>query len=181
MVDLRVALNRIDPNLSRRGFWARTVGAMPFLQGRYNPVVRALQKIALRFEPVSKQITVIETRLREGRMLLRDNVELRKLYEDVESQQVPIERAAYLGELLMKELTLLRDETDYRAEQDRVIGALHDVAMRVQDLRTMQEVHVQYFVSIELRGTTIDSVRLSTGPSRSLRTSSRLAWRSSLR
>ena len=112
MVDLRVALNRIDPNLSRRGFWARTVGAMPFLQGRYNPVVRALQKIALRFEPVSKQITVIETRLREGRMLLaRDNVELRKLYEDVESQQVPIERAAYLGELLMQELTLLLDET----------------------------------------------------------------------
>lgn len=151
MVDLRVALNRIDPNLTRRGLWARTFGAMPFLQGRYNPVVRSLQKIALRFEPVSKQITVIEGRLREGRMLLaRDNVELRKLYEDIESQQVPIERAAYVGELLMEELTQLLAELHDPRERDRVVTALHDVAMRVQDLRTMQEVHVQYFVSIEL-------------------------------
>ena len=151
LVDLRVALNRIDPNLGRRGVLARTVGAVPFLQGRYNPVVRALQKVALRFEPVSKQITVIETRLREGRTLLaRDNVELRKLYEDVESQQVLIQRAAYVGELLMQELTQLLGETEDPRERDRVVAALHDVAMRVQDLRTMEEVHVQYFVSIEL-------------------------------
>ena len=88
MVDLRLALNRIDPNLAGKGFLTRTVGSLPFLKGRNNPMVRALQRIALRFEPVSKQITVIETRLREGRMLLmRDNVELRKLYEDVEAQQ----------------------------------------------------------------------------------------------
>ena len=151
MVDLRIALNRIDPNLAQRGFWGRTIGTLPFLKGRNNPVVRALHKIALRFEPVSKQITVIEARLREGRMLLaRDNVELRKLYEDVESQQVPIERAAFVGELLMEELSQLLDETNDPRERERVVTALHDVAMRVQDLRTMQEVHVQYFVSIEL-------------------------------
>jgi uncharacterized protein YaaN involved in tellurite resistance len=150
MVDLRVALNRIDPNLSRRGLWARTVGAIPFLGGN-NAVVRALQKIALRFEPVSKQVTVIETRLREGRALLaRDNIELRKLYEDVEGQQELIQRAAYLGELLIDELTTLLAETTDRRERDRVQGALHDVSMRVVDLRSMEEVHVQYFVSIEL-------------------------------
>jgi uncharacterized protein YaaN involved in tellurite resistance len=150
MVDLRVALNRIDPNLTRRGLWARTIGAIPFLQGN-NALVRALEKIALRFEPVSKQVTVIEARLREGRALLaRDNVELRKLYEDVEAQQALIHRAAYLGELLTRELTdLLADTSDPR-ERDRVQGALHDVSMRVLDLRSMEEVHVQYFVSIEL-------------------------------
>ena len=84
-------------------------------------------------------------------LLARDNVELRKLYEDVESQQLPIQRAAFVGELLMQELTQLLDEThDPRGAEDRVVGALHDVAMRVQDLHTMEEVHVQYFVSIEL-------------------------------
>lgn len=151
MVDLRVALNRIDPNLSRRGLWGRTVAAMPFLHGRNNPIVRALEKIALRFEPVSKQVTIIESRLREGRALLaRDNVELRKLYEDVEAQQELIQRTAYLGELLIQELSGLLEETSDRRERDRIQGALHDVAMRVVDLRSMEEVHVQYFVSIEL-------------------------------
>ena len=50
----------------------------------------------------------------------------------------------------MQELSQLYDETDDARRRDRVQAALHDVAMRVQDLRTMEEVHVQYFVSIEL-------------------------------
>lgn len=151
MVDLRVALNRINPTLEQRGFWARTVGALPGANGGDNAVVRALQRVALRFESVSKQVTVIETKLRDGRRLLeRDNVELRKLYEDVEVQQRLIRRAAYVGELLIAEMTALVDETTDGLERDRYQSALHDVAMRVVDLRTMEEVHVQYFVSIEL-------------------------------
>jgi hypothetical protein len=151
MVDLRVALNKINPALEQRGLLARAVGALPGMNGGDNAVVRALQRIALRFESVSKQVTVIETKLREGRRLLeRDNVELRKLYEDVEGQQRLIQRAAFVGELLIAELTELVDEATDGAERDRYQGALHDVAMRVVDLRTMQDVHVQYFVSIEL-------------------------------
>ena len=65
---------------------------------RDNAMVRALKRIALRYEPVSKQITVIETKLRAGRTLLaRDNVELRRLYEDVEAQQQAIQRQVFLG------------------------------------------------------------------------------------
>ncbi len=61
-----------------------------------------LERIAVRYEAVSQQVVVIERRLDEGRlMLLRDNIELRKLYEQVESQQVPLKRNAYLGEVLM--------------------------------------------------------------------------------
>ena len=50
----------------------------------------------------------------------------------------------------MQELSeALADTADPR-ERDRIQGALHDVAMRVVDLRSMEEVHTQYFVSIEL-------------------------------
>ena len=118
---------------------------------RDNAMVRALKKVALRYEPVSKQITVIEAKLREGRTLLaRDNVELRRLYEDVEAQQQAIQRQMFLGELLLHDLSPLLDETDEPLERDRIQAAVHDVATRLQDLHTMQEVHVQYFVSIEL-------------------------------
>ena len=77
MSDLRMALDQIDPNAPPRTIWDRMYRIFPFF-GRHNPV-SILQKIALRYEPVSRQVSLIETRLREGRtMLVRDNVELRK-------------------------------------------------------------------------------------------------------
>lgn len=149
LIGLRVALDRINPNLERSGLFSRTIGALPFL--RNSAMVRSLTKIALRYEPVSQQITVIESKLREGRSLLaRDNVELRRLYEDVENQQEVIENQAFLGELLLHEFSRLTADITDPIERDRIQSAEHDVATRVQDLRIMQEVHVQYFVSIEL-------------------------------
>ncbi len=149
LIGLRVALDRINPNLERSGLFSRTIGALPFL--RNSAMVRSLTKIALRYEPVSQQIAVIESKLREGRSLLaRDNVELRRLYEDVENQQEVIENQAFLGELLLHEFSRLTADITDPIERDRIQSAEHDVATRVQDLRIMQEVHVQYFVSIEL-------------------------------
>ena len=152
LLDLRVALNQINPEaIGRVGITSTILSKLPIFKGRYNPVTRALNKIALRYEPVSGQIEVIETKLRDGRALLvRDNIELRKIYEDVEAQQAPIQRNAYLGELLMRRLSEVLAQTDDPMKRDRVQGALHDIAMRVQGLRTMEEVHIQYFVSIEM-------------------------------
>ena len=151
LVDLRVTLNQINPHeLSTQNIWQRILGVIPFF-GRSSPAMRALQKIALRYEPISKQVSAIEKQLRDGRaMLARDNVELRKVYEQVEEQQQPVQKNAYLGELLMAELTDLSERTDDSAKRDRVTTALHDVAMRVQDLRSMETVYGQYFVSIEM-------------------------------
>jgi uncharacterized protein YaaN involved in tellurite resistance len=149
MRDLRIALDQIDPHGAPKSIWDRIFNVFPFF-GKYNPV-RILQRVALRYEPVSRQISVIETRLRDGRaLLIRDNVELRKLYEQLEAQQPMVQRNAYLGELLMQRLTQLLEQTPDAVKRERIRGALHDVSMRVQDLRTMEEVHVQYFVSIEI-------------------------------
>lgn len=149
MRDLRIALDRIDPHRSHKSVWDHFYNIFPFF-GKHNPV-RMLQKIAIRYEPVSRQVAVIETRLRDGRScLVRDNVELRKLYEQVEAQQPAIRRNAYLGHLLMEHLTQLVQQTPDPMKRERIRAALHDVALRVQDLKTMEEVHAQYFVSIEM-------------------------------
>ena len=75
------------------------MGSVPFVSNRYNPIVRALGKVALRYEPVSKQVSVIETRLLDGRALLvRDNIELRKLYEDIEEHQLLLPPVDYITE-----------------------------------------------------------------------------------
>jgi uncharacterized protein YaaN involved in tellurite resistance len=139
--DLRITLDQIDPAQNPRTFWDRAYNVFPFFGGR-NPV-RILQKIAMKYEPVSRQVIRIELRLKEGQQVLeKDNGELIKLYQQVEVQQPQVEKNAYMGELLMQELARLLAHTPD--------GVLHDVAMRVQDLRTMDEVHIQYFVSIEM-------------------------------
>ena len=151
LVEVRVVLNQINPNeLAKRNLqsWAWVFVPSPL---KTNPATKILQRIAIRYEPVSKQVTMIEGKLRDGRaMLVRDNVEMRKLYERVEAQQLPIQKNVYLGELVMKELTDLLDRTDDAQKAERVRSSLHDVSTQVQDLRSMELVHIQFFISLEM-------------------------------
>ena len=149
LVDLRVTLEQINPHQAGKTWSAgRLLGKVPFLG---NTALRTLEKIAIRYEPVSRQVSLIETRLRDGRAVLaRDNVELRKLYEQVEEQQLPIRKNAYMAEVVMQQLSETLERTGDILRKERIRNVLHDLAMRVQDLRTMEEVHVQFFVSIEM-------------------------------
>jgi uncharacterized protein YaaN involved in tellurite resistance len=164
LVELRMALQQIaPPELSHPSLFDRLLDILPFRPR----LLRMLEKIAMRYEPVSRQVVVIETRLRQGRiMLTRDNVELRKLYEQVESQQPAVRKNAYLGELLMQELQELMEQAAEPRKQEKIQSALHDVAMRVQDLRTMEEVHSQFFVTIEM--TRQNNTRLGQAVERTL-------------
>lgn len=148
LVDLRLALNQINPHELQQNFIERLFNMIPFVGNR---ALRILQRIAIRYEAIGRQVAVIETKLRDGRtMLQRDNVEMRKLYEQVEGQQLSIQKNAYLGELLMERLSELVERAEDPLKAERLRNALHDVSMRVQDLRTMEQVHIQFFVSIEM-------------------------------
>lgn len=165
LVDLRVTLNQIDPNQVRQeSLLRRIVYMVPVGQ---KPLLRVLERIAVRYEPVSQQVVLMERRLREGRLMLtRDNIELRKLYEQVEAQQSPIQRNAYLGELVMEQLAQILRESQDQRKRERIQGALYDVTMRVQDLRVMEEVHTQLFVSLEM--TRQNNTRLGQAVERTL-------------
>ena len=151
LVELRLVLNEINPHeLSKPGIFRKLFGFLPFIE-KLPSLLKILERIAIRYETVSRQVLVVETKLREGRsMLRRDNIELRKLFEQVEVQQLPIRKSAYIGIHLMQQLSRLLRTLDDPIEQERITNALHDVSMRVQDLRTMEEVHIQFFVSIEM-------------------------------
>jgi len=167
LVELRLVLNEINPHeLGKSGFLRRLFSFLPFV-GKYPPLLRILERIAIRYETVSRQVQIVETKLREGRsMLRRDNIELRKLYEQVEDQQLPIQKSAYMGVHLMQQLSRLLTNIEDPLEEERFRNALHDVLMRVQDLRTMEEVHIQFFVSIEM--TRQNNNRLSQSVDRTL-------------
>jgi len=167
LVDLRLTLGQINPDeLRKPGTLRRLLGVVPFV-GRTTPALQILQKIAIRYEPVSRQIEIVEAKLRQGRMMLtKDNVELRHVYEQVEAQQFPIQKNAYLGELLMVELRKLLERTDETLKGERIRNALHDVSMRVQDLRTMEQAYAQFFVGIDM--TRQNNTRLGQAVERTL-------------
>lgn len=151
LAELRSSLDDLNPSNAPGGsVLSRAIKAIPIV-GRIPSPAKAVRKIAIRYEPVSRQVATIETRLREGRAtLLHDNVELRKLYEAVEQQRPEITRSAYLGELIMDGLDeAVQGEKDVDRTR-RLEMALANVATRVQDLHTMNEICMQYLVSIEM-------------------------------
>jgi uncharacterized protein YaaN involved in tellurite resistance len=167
LVGLRLALNEINPHeLSKPDVFHRLFGGLPFINRMPTPA-QVLEMIAVRYENVNQQVQVIETRLGEGRrMLARDNVELRMLYEQVETQMLPLQRNAYLGELIMQALDQALAEASDPLKRERLQAAQHDIAMRVQDLRTMEQVFNQFFISIDL--TRQNNTRLAQSVERTL-------------
>lgn len=167
LIELRLTLNEINPHeLTKKSFIWRMLSHLPFFK-LIDPGLKTLEKIAIRYEPVCKQVGVIETKLRDGRMILtKDNIELRKLYEQVEEQQFPIKKNAYLGELIIQQLSDVTERTHDPIKKERIQNALHDVSMRVQDLRTMEEVYLQFFISIDM--TRQNNTRLGQSVERTL-------------
>ena len=161
LISLRLELAKLAPS-SNTGP-SKFIRSLPFAGG----AARQLERIAIRYETVSKQVVTIERRLAEGRSLLHhDNTQLREVYREVEGQRGPIVRNIYLGNAIVVELEALLAKTSDPRKRERVQTLLFDLAMRIKDLHTMREVHEQFFVSIEL--TRVNNSRLSQAIDRTL-------------
>jgi uncharacterized protein YaaN involved in tellurite resistance len=167
LIGLRMALNAINPHeLIGKNFATKLLSRFPFFRV-FDPGIKVLKKMAIRYESVSNQVWIIEKKLREGRLMLtKDNLELRKLYEQIEEKQSPIQKNAYLGECIMQQLGDVIEHTQNQMKRSRLQDAMHDVSMRVQDLRTMEETFLQFFISIDL--TRQNNTRLSQAVERTL-------------
>ena len=173
LIGLRMALNAINPHeLTRKKFASKLLGRFPFFRV-FDPGIKALKKMAIRYESVSNQVWIIEKKLREGRLMLtKDNLELRKLYEQIEEKQSPVQKNAYLGECIIQQLKDVIEHTQDPMKRNRLQNAIHDVSMRVQDLRTMEEIFLQFFISIDL--TRQNNSRLGQAVERTLTLASNL-------
>ncbi len=151
MVKLRMTLDEINPHvLGQPGKFSRIFGKTPVIG-------KILKKIAIKYESVQTQIDAIVNNLREGGdMLIKDNISLDSLYVQVKEQQHAVQKNAYLGELILNKFTD-KIATSKPEEKPKLEAIQHAVAMRVQDLRTMEQVNLQFFVSIDM---TIDNNRL---------------------
>ena len=109
-----------------------------------------LLEIAQRYETVQSQIDgIVGTLKANDDQLLEDNIQLEQLYENVQKAQLQIQKSAFVGELLWQKIEekLRADDLPERRNLQRV---LNRVAVRVQDLRTMEQANAQSFAGIAM-------------------------------
>ena len=145
LIALRHTMDEINPNvLSQPSGIAKWIGKAP-------GVGKILKRIAVKYESVQTQIDHIMNGLRHGKdKLLQDNAELEQLYEQVGQAQRGVQESAYIGELLWQKIEDKLPEATDPAERQKLQAMMHRVAMRVQDLRTMEQVNLQFFASIDM-------------------------------
>ena len=145
LVELRHTMDEINPHvLSQPGKISKILGRVP-------AIGKVLKRIAVKYESVQTQIDAIMAGLRSGKdRLLQDNIELEQLYQQVRQAQFGIQQSAYMGELLWQKLEEGLNENTDPSERQKLQAMMHRVAMRVQDLRVMEQVNLQFFVSIDM-------------------------------
>ena len=147
LLQLRKTMDTVNPHVlasKPRGLISKLLRKAPVIGD-------VLADIAVRYESVQTQIDAIVGGLRAGKdELLQDSLELDRLYEQVRAAQSEVQKAAYLGEMLWQGLEQQLGAATDAAERQRLETLVHRVAMRVQDLRTMEQVNTQFFVSIDM-------------------------------
>jgi uncharacterized protein YaaN involved in tellurite resistance len=147
LVSLRKTMDDINPHAAlakQRGFLSKLLRRAPVIGD-------VLADIAVKYESVQTQIDAIVGGLRAGKdELLADSLGLERLYQQVREAQLEVQKAAYLGELLWTELETAKKQASDPVDAEGLQAVIHRVAMRVQDLRTMEQVNTQFFVSIDM-------------------------------
>lgn len=145
LVQLRYTMDEINPQvLGQPSGVAKWLGKAP-------GVGKVLKRIAVKYESVQTQIDQIMSGLRHGKdRLLQDSAELEQLYDQVNLAQQGVQQSAYVGELLMQRIEDSSADVTDNALRQKLQTMSHRVAMRVQDLRTMEQVNLQFFASIDM-------------------------------
>ncbi|MCK5016489.1 MAG: toxic anion resistance protein, partial [Candidatus Peribacteraceae bacterium] len=111
-----------------------------------------LADIGRKYDTVQQQIDEVINGLYAGKdQLIRDSIDLENLYKQTLDAQKELQKTAYFGEMLMQELEgLINDPSTTDVDKKRFESALSKVATRTQDMRVMEQVNNQFFLSIDM-------------------------------
>ena len=153
LAQLRLHMDELNPHLELKE--ARSAKGLkrllPNFLRKVPGIGEALANIALKYETVKEQIDAVMISLRSNQdQILEDNIELEDLYDQLVKQQQQVLLAAYAGELIATKLQGVYDQADDATKRRRIETLLNFVTTRALDLRTVQEVNNQFFISIDM-------------------------------
>jgi len=110
-----------------------------------------LREIGTRYQSLRDQVDAVMRSLYANKdVILQDNISLSSLYERVQRAHQGVLRSIQLGEHVKTKLVALRDGTTQTTERETYELLVNRVNVRIQDLRTMEQVDLQEAVSMNM-------------------------------
>lgn len=148
IANLQDTLAKINPRDIQRDTWFQILRYIPFLG---NWMVNVLKVSTNKRMTLQQFVDHLEESLKAGELMLKqDNAQLKVMYQEIEDKQKIIKDNAYFAETLMEQLSEEIPNLKDSKKQGDLQKVLFRVATRAQDLRAVENVHEQFFVSIEM-------------------------------
>jgi uncharacterized protein YaaN involved in tellurite resistance len=154
LTDFRQKMDQLNPHLTQQSLLARIVSKLPvigpmILQSWTNS---RLREIATRYQTLRDQVDAVMRSLYANKdVILQDNISLTSLYERVQRAHQGVLRSIQLGEHVKTKLVAMRDgATAQTTERETYDLLVNRVNVRIQDLRTMEQVDLQEAVSMNM-------------------------------
>jgi uncharacterized protein YaaN involved in tellurite resistance len=146
-------MDQLNPHLVQQSAVARMVSKIPVI----GPMVVAswtnshLREIGTRYQSLRDQVDAVMRSLYSNKdVILQDNISLSTLYERVQRAHQGVVRSIQLGEYVKTKLVAMRDGTANAPEKETFDLLVNRVNVRIQDLRTMEQVDLQEAVSMNM-------------------------------
>ena len=146
--NLQDALAKINPKDIQKEARFKIIRYLPFFG---NWMVGVLKESDNRRLTLQEFIEHLETSLQSGELILKqDNAQMKVMAVDLESKQKTVSADAYYAEVLMEKLSEAIGVAKDEHKRGQLQKVLFRVATRAQDLRAMEHINGQFFVSIEM-------------------------------
>jgi len=148
IVQLQGVLSKINPKDIEKEAKYKIIKYIPFLG---NWIVNVLKTSSERRLTLQEFVDHLEDSLKSGETMLRqDNAQLKVMFQEIEKKSDLIALDAYLAQILMDKLTKAVAETTDEKKKNSLNKVLFKVATRAQDLKAMENIHEQFYTSIEM-------------------------------
>jgi uncharacterized protein YaaN involved in tellurite resistance len=153
LTDFRQKMDQLNPHLVQQSLLARIVSKVPVV----GPMIiqawtsSRLREIGTRYQSLRDQVDAVMRSLYANKdVILQDNISLSSLYERVQRAHQGVLRSIQLGEHVKTKLVAMRDGTTQTTERETYDLLVNRVNVRIQDLRTMEQVDLQESVSMNM-------------------------------
>jgi uncharacterized protein YaaN involved in tellurite resistance len=153
LTEFRLKMDQLNPHLVQQSVGGRIVSKIPIV----GPMIvdawtnSRLREIGTRYQSLRDQVDAVMRSLYANKdVILQDNISLSTLYERVQRAHQGVVRSIQLGDQVKTKLVAMRDGTTSTSERETFDLLVNRINVRIQDLRTMEQVDLQESVSMNM-------------------------------
>jgi uncharacterized protein YaaN involved in tellurite resistance len=153
LTEFRLKMDQLNPHLVQQSAGGRIVSKIPIV----GPMIvdawtnSRLREIGTRYQSLRDQVDAVMRSLYANKdVIIQDNISLSTLYERVQRAHQGVVRSIQLGDRVKTKLAAMRDGAASASERETFDLLVNRINVRIQDLRTMEQVDLQESVSMNI-------------------------------